>query len=580
MSRRPLRALPATVLGLLLALAAAGCVSLPTDGPVVEGGPRDEQEIPSASDIDARPPTAGASRTEVVAGFLDAMAAWPIQTSVAKQYLTEAAGEQWTPERATIVYSDALPVREVGGSVEVQLTTADRLDRVGAWEGAVPLDDLTYDFRVSVEHGEFRITNPADALVVPATWFQQRFRQVSLYYFDPVAQILVPEPVFVPAGEQLATHLVSALLAGPPSSARGIVRSFLSARLTVGLSVPVDADGVADVALVGDAPRITAEEAELMLAQLAWTLRQDPSVTALRVSVNGEALPIPGGASQYPVEAADDFNPTGASVASSLFGISRGQLVRTLSGGPQPLAGPFYGDGVALDSVAARPDGEMVAVVDQSGSRVRVGAPSGDEDPQTVLSGGDYARPTWDVAGRLWILDRARGRAVVWLLEDGELSQISVPGITDKPARQLIASRDGTRLVGVVRRDTGDEVVGSRVQIDDRGRVARARERVQIVRTDRSRILDLSWAGPMRLALLAPADPGRLYEVDIVAADGATVGVELLSTIVSGHVLGVTGTPAASGRTFLIYRDRYLDLVQQDEVDAEATPLTQLDYVG
>ncbi|GAA4808562.1 LpqB family beta-propeller domain-containing protein [Nocardioides caeni] len=578
MSRRRTRAL--APLAVLVASLLAGCVSLPTDGPVVEGGARGEKEAPSASDIDARPPADGASRAEVVAGFLDAMAAWPIQTSVAKEYLTDAAAERWIPEQATVVYSDALPVREVGGSVEVQLTTADRLDQVGAWEGAVAKDDLTYDFRVTVEDGEFRIANPADALVVPATWFQQRFRQVSLYYFDPVAQILVPEPVFVPAGEQSATHLVSALLAGPPSSARGIVRSFLPPGLTVGLSVPVDGDGVADINLVGDAPRITAEEAELILSQLAWTLRQDPAVTALRVTADGEPLPIPGGASQYPVEGPDDFDPNGADVASSLFGISRGRLVRTLSGGPQPVAGAFYADGVVIDAVAARPDGDVVAVVDQEGTRVQVGPPSGDQAPETILSGGSYARPTWDVAGRLWVLERRSGGAVVWLREDDVVREVRVPGITGRPARQLIVSRDGTRLVGVVAIGSGDEVVGARVQIDDRGRVARALDRSRILLTDRSRITDLAWAGPMRLALLAPTDPGRLYEVDIVAADGATVGVELLSTIVSGHVLGITGTPVDGGRTFLVYRDRYVDLVQQDETDAESTPLTQLDYVG
>ena len=84
----------------------------------------------------------------------------------------------------------------------------------------------------------------------------------------------------------------------------------------------------------------------------------------------------------------------------------------------------------------------------------------------------------------------------------------------------------------------------------------------------------------MRLAVLSPTDPGRLYEVDVVAADGASVGVELLSTIASGRVLGITGTPAETGRTYLVYRDRYVDLALQDEVDAEATPLTQLDTVG
>ena len=68
--------------------------------------------------------------------------------------------------------------------------------------------------RWSVEDGEYRINNPPDALVVPATWFAQRFSQVSLYYFDRTGSVLVPEPVFVPLGDQLATSLVTGLVAG------------------------------------------------------------------------------------------------------------------------------------------------------------------------------------------------------------------------------------------------------------------------------------------------------------------------------------------------------------------------------
>ena len=72
-----------------------------------------------------------------------------------------------------------------------------------------------------------------DALVVRASWFNDRFRQASLYYFDPTAQVLVPEPVFVPVGGTFASDLVSALLAGPPeqlatSSARSFRRTSAS----------------------------------------------------------------------------------------------------------------------------------------------------------------------------------------------------------------------------------------------------------------------------------------------------------------------------------------------------------------
>lgn len=566
----------ATVLGVL-----SGCVSLPVDGPVVETRVTDAEDARRASDIDPLPPASGASRAEVVAGFLDAMTAWPIDTSVARQYLTTEAAAAWKPERETVVYADPASIRESGGIVDVQFTSADTIDEVGGWRGALTGDELTMSLRVAVEHGEFRIVDPRDALVVPATWFQQRYQQVSLFYFDPIAQILVPEPVFVPQGEQFPTSLVSALLAGPPPLSRAIVRSFVPKGLSVGLSVPVDEEGVARVDLVGDAPRLTAEEAELLLAQLSWTLRQDDDITAIRVTIGGQALPLPGGASTYPVEEARAFAPAGADASGLLFGVSRGRLVWGSPGNLVVVPGPFGDQDAGVVAVGARPDAEVVAVVDAGGRRVRVGPvrPAPDDEPRTVLSGGRYARPTWDVAGRLWVLEPRPAGARVWLVERGVAREVAVPGVTGTDARLLVASRDGTRLVAVVRTAAGDQVTGARVVINGRGRVLQVRSPFLVRPGEGTRIDDIAWSTPIRVALLTATAPGTLYEVDVVAADGAAVGVDLLSTIVSGRLIGIAATPTADAPVFAVYADRYVDLAQQEEIAVDQA-LTQLDFVG
>ena len=78
------------------------------------------------------------------------------------------------------------------------------------------------------EDGEWRIAEAPDALIVPETWFDDSASaQVSLYFFDPTARILVPEPVFVPRGEQLAISLIQALLPGPGAELAGSSRSFI-----------------------------------------------------------------------------------------------------------------------------------------------------------------------------------------------------------------------------------------------------------------------------------------------------------------------------------------------------------------
>ena len=127
----------------------------------------------------------------MVKGFLDAMLAWPISTSVAKEYLTDDAAEEWSPD-ATIIYTALGQAREDGGTVTIPMRDAALLDESGGWRGAIGEDRSTLEFQMTVEDGEFRILDPMDALVVRATWFQERYRQASLYYFDPTAQVLVP----------------------------------------------------------------------------------------------------------------------------------------------------------------------------------------------------------------------------------------------------------------------------------------------------------------------------------------------------------------------------------------------------
>ncbi|WP_028656585.1 LpqB family beta-propeller domain-containing protein [Nocardioides sp. J54] len=359
------------------------------------------------------------------------------------------------------------------------------------------------------------------------------------------------------------------------------MRSFLPSGLSVGLSVPVDDKGVANVDLVGDAPRLTAEEAELMFAQLAWTLRQAPGIAALRVTIGGEDVPVPGGASQYPVDGGGAFDPAGTR-GTTLAGLSKGRLVLGRPGDLSFSTGPFGVAGASLDAVALRPDAEVVAAVDTGGDRVRtveVGADP-DDPVRTVVTGGDFARPTWDVAGRLWVLDRRGGNARVLLLEAGRVREVRVPGLTGRAAKAIVVSRDGTRVVGVVTTAAGDQVVGARVLINGRGRVARAGSPFVVRPAEDAAIADLAWSGPNRIALLSSSSPTSFHEVDVVAADGATVGVDGLSTILSGRVVGLAGAPVSSSLVYAVYGDRYVDLVAQEEYDAGSLTLTQLDFAG
>ncbi len=577
-----------TSLALVVAsvLLLTGCVGLPEDGPVVEADLGRRQDAERAPDIDARPPLEGSSRQAVVSGFLDAMTAWPIQTNVAKQYLAADAADAWNPDAGMIIYSDVALPEEVGGTVTVPLASADRLDASGGWRGALGPDARNLQFRLTPEDGEFRIVDPPDALVVPASWFQQRFRQVSLYYFDPIAQILVPEPVFVPVGEQLATSLVSKLLEEPPPRLRGIVRSFVPPGLAVELSVPVDDDGVAEITLTGEAPTPSADESELMLAQLAWTLRQDPDITALRVTVGGERLPLPGGAQEYEVDDARDFDPAGAEAGTQLYGLRHGRVFAGTPTNLQAVSGPFGTGRTRLAEVAVAPGPDLAAGVTADRSQVLVApvrAGDGDERARFVAGGTSFARPTWDYVGRLWMVDRTARGARILCAEGGEPSRtraVRVPGITGADVRTMLVSRDGTRLVAIVRGTGGDRLVAARVEIGPTGRVERATPAVVFSSAENlPRIVDIAWTSPTTLAVLTPTRPGSLFEVDSVVADGASVGVDTSSTIVSGRIGGVAGSADERVPTYAVLATDVVDVDTRETTDFERR-VQNLDYAG
>ena len=86
-------------------LSSAAASACPDDGPVVDADVAGERNADRVSAFDARPPQPGDSRLEIVNGFLEAMMAWPISTSVAKQYLTDDAAEEWSPDEK-IVYTE------------------------------------------------------------------------------------------------------------------------------------------------------------------------------------------------------------------------------------------------------------------------------------------------------------------------------------------------------------------------------------------------------------------------------------------------------------------------------------------
>lgn len=581
------------VLGLLLAVGLTGCVGLPDDGPVVQAQTSGSGNRSDAMAINPLGPQPGQSRSEVVKGFLDAMQATPIRDDVAREFLTDDARDRWRPER-TIVFDDVSlprPSAEAINLVDVTVIGADQIDERGSWQGALEPDrtDPELSFTVVPDGDEFRIAGPPDALIVPQDWYAERFRQVSLYFFDPTSQVLVPDPVFVPRGVDLATILVQRLVVGPSPELSGYARNLLPAGTDPDVTVGVSDDGVATVDLTGDVAMPSPADRGLLVAQLAWTLRQDPSVDRLRVQVDGESV-TPLAEPEVSVTTGEAFAPYVADANALLFGLDEGRLAAGAAQSLVAVNGPFGTGDLDLRTITPDLDAEKAAGVTAGGSTMLVGpvraSETGEDTLASVVTGAtDLLPPAWDFSGRLWIVDRQADGAAVSYLRDGETEAITIPRVSGEDVKSFLVSRDGSRFVAVIRGAVEDEIVVSRLLQDDEGRFAKAlaAKRVDVEDGLGLRIRDIAWLSPTSVVVLHPV--GELFQVRTASVDGAPGDVDDLALTLDSRVTGLAGTPNPSQSTYAIVKDAdrsgLIDLSGPTggflEVDPE---ITSLGYVG
>ncbi|WP_298508949.1 LpqB family beta-propeller domain-containing protein [uncultured Nocardioides sp.] len=581
------RTLPA--LGVLLAgLVLSGCgVAMPDSGPVREisatGSNRDDEP----ASIDPPGPQSGQSPEEILRGFLYAMRATPaIRTSVAREFLTREASVDWQPAGMVIYDSvNTLPAESprTNNTVDVQLDDAYRIDARGAWLGPVAEADATVPFQMELNDGEWRISAPPPYLMVTRSWFEQRFRQASLYFFDPSATLLVPEPVYVPRGRQFASSLVNGLLQGPSTELSEA--DYLPSDLR-SISVPVSQGGVAEVDLTsdaGDVPLPTPEQADLLVSQLAWTLAQDASIARFRVSIDGRQILLPGQSAEFSVEHGHEYAPYVAGSSTLLFGVRSGVMVGGSPQNLQTVTGPFGSGDYALGSVSVDLRADQAAAVSQDGHALWV-APVKDNGGSALKlkgNGENLLRPAWDFSGRLWEVDRRASGAEVMYRRGDQMRTLEVPGISGEDVKDFLVSRDGSRLIAVIRESAeSDRMVVSRILTTGDHQVVGALAAETITPEDAAGpIRDVSWRTPTSVAMLYPTTR-TLFQVRVASVDGAPSG-DSLSAPIEGEVLGLAGTPVPGETNYAVVRGGLVDLDDPLEAASEIDPtIDSLHYVG
>jgi hypothetical protein len=561
------------LLAMLLVLAMSSCVSLPQNGPVRSKSVADNSEGETLVDYTPAGPRAGSAPVPLVDNWLTSMTATPLNTYVAREFLTASSSTRWVPERGTVVYGSQELVVRPGGGVVLRLRDVVELDDRGAWRGD-PTRGRGHDYvlRLVREDGEWRISHPPDRLLIPRAHLDSQYQQHLLYFVNTSAQILVPEPVYVPRGRQAPTLLVAGLLKGPERHLGGVEQTFFPPGTSLdGISVPVTRNGTAEVPLSDQVLDASDDELSLVFAQLAWTLAQVPGVQRLRVTVGGTPVDLKGTDEDVAVSDFSELDPSLAWASTSLYGVRDRRVVSESSHGEEATTGAFGVLPLAPRWIAVDPLAQHVAGVSSDGTRVVVanrdgapGRPATARDTRTVHAGGtQLLRPAYDLYGQLWVVDLPPSGARLSVVRGGTSRSLEAPGLTGAQVTRFLLSRDGTRLVTEVRRAGRDELYVARVRRDAKGRVlSLTPARRLAMETAPARIRDIAWRTPTAVAVLA-APSGGSSEVLLVKVDGSSDAADLSTdaALFRGRAVRLVTSPStgaplyvetAAGRLFVL----------------------------
>lgn len=558
------RALVACLGAAALTLLTGACSGIPDSGPVVV-----VDQAPVAEPLQGRyvpaAPTDGDSPANVVDDFLEAMQPVPVGTGVARQYLTRDAAQSWDPSQATVVYESALALEEVPGVVETLVVEVARLDDQGAYEPRGEADERqSVLWRLEQEDGQWRIADLPDALYIDSSYFRANYSTYSLFFFDRSGETLVADPVHLPGGEQLGTRLVRSLLQGPTASGFQQLRTTLPSGSSLEVAVPVASEAVAEVRLTGVEAAIPATQAEMLSAQLVWTLRQVPGLRGVRILVDDEPLEVGGAGEVQGLGQWDAYGPSTTSTRDSLYALQDSRLHTVVDGDLEPVPSDLGERALDLRSVVLDDTVQLLWGVSGDGARLVSASTGVADDGQLVerYRGSTLSQPTLTLGGSVLSVDRGADGSILVVLDDVESAARTVslgPLRTSRISRFVVAP-DGQRFLAIARAE-GPGAPGPpqlftgwlRYSADGTEVVGVLGIRPVTVASQQLRdIRDAGWVDAATMAVLARAD-GPQAELIAVSVDGAVLIEGEVPTEPLPELLDPVGIAAAGTTDATLY---------------------------
>jgi hypothetical protein len=470
----------------LLAVLLAGCAGVPSSSAPQAIG---TVERPAPSNLPK--PTPGMDPDVLLREFLKATADPANRHLAARQFLTQSASNAWDDAGSALLIDHVVFVETRGAervSATMRADILGSLSDIGVFETAEGVLPDPGQLELVKTSGGWRIDKLPNGVFLDWQQFQATYKRNTLYFADPTGKTVVPDPRYVAVADhdQLATELMSKLLAGPRPEMAHTVRNLLAPPLRLRGPVTRADGGKNGIGRGYGGARIDLQtlsttdphSRQLLAAQIIWTLARADIRGPYVITADGAPLDdrFADGWTTSDVAATDPGVADGA--GAGLHALVNGSLVGLDGQRATPVPGAFGRMGDQTLAALSRSGRQVASIV-----TLHRGAPDmaeslwiGDLGGEAVQSadGHSLSRPSWSLDDAVWLV--VDGNNVLRAMQEpasGQPARIPVDSaaVASKfpgPITDLQLSRDGTRAAMVI----GGEVILAGVEQTQAGQYA------------------------------------------------------------------------------------------------------------
>ncbi|MFO7690910.1 MAG: LpqB family beta-propeller domain-containing protein [Cryobacterium sp.] len=473
----------------VVALLLTACSGIPRDGAVEAGQTLPPDAAPAPVFLPSSPQD-DAGIESILGGFIDAASSPDSNYAIAREYLTPAFSDGWNPEAGVTVDDGTERTSIIVDSQTMQFSVNPiaEVDADGQYREVESSAPVLLQYAFTQVDGQWRISQAPNGTVIDEATFRDVFSSQALYFFDPGFGWLIPDLRWFVRGASAPTKIVRAVLTGPSAWLSGAVTT----AFPEGTALTADAvrvDGrVAQVDL--NSAALSADQVTLrrMKAQLTASL---PTGMGVEITINQNSQQISGLGDEAPV-----LNPRVDARALVLRGGEFGLLA---AGGATLTPIPGISDTVerlGATAVTLAAGHELAAVRNTDG----VYSVSAGEEPQLLDSRPDLLAPSVDNSGFVWTVPTGAPAQIAVHSRSGGAVTLTAPWPEAVTIHALKVSRDGARLIALLRTETETRFVTAAIERSDS--VPTGIGPTLLLRSDAGTPLDATWIDELTVASL------------------------------------------------------------------------------